>query len=206
MNRNELIVLKNPKSPISEIFRTLRTNIQFMNTNQNAKTILITSAFANEGKSWISSNLSIAFAQTGKKVLLIDADMRKGRQSSIFNISPLPGLSNYLSNSCNNTELNLEEEIIKYLRKTDVENLYVMPSGNIPPNPSELLNLPQMKDLLEKVKRMCDIIIIDGTPCQLVADSLIISGIVENTIIVTASEETKKDGLKRMVEKYQELY
>ena len=199
MNRNELIVLKNPKSPISEIFRTLRTNIQFMNTNQNAKTILITSAFANEGKSWISSNLSIAFAQTGKKVLLIDADMRKGRQSSIFDISPLPGLSNYLSNSCNNTELNLEEEIIKYLRKTDVENLYVMPSGNIPPNPSELLNLPQMKDLLEKVKRMCDIIIIDGTPCQLVADSLIISGIVENTIIVTASEETKKDGLKRIV-------
>ena len=96
-------------------------------------------------------------------------------------------------------ELNLEEEIIKYLRKTDVENLYVMPSGNIPPNPSELLNLPQMKDLLEKVKRMCDIIIIDGTPCQLVADSLIISEIVENTIIVTASEETKKDGLKRIV-------
>ena len=171
----------------------------FMNTNQNAKTILITSAFANEGKSWISSNLSIAFAQTGKKVLLIDADMRKGRQSSIFNISPLPGLSNYLSNSCNNTELNLEEEIIKYLRNSYVENLFVMPSGNIPPNPSELLNLPQMKDLLEKVKRMCDIIIIDGTPCQLVADSLIISGIVENTIIVTASEETKKDGLKRIV-------
>jgi len=69
MNRNELIVLKNPKSPISEIFRTLRTNIQFMNTNQNAKTILITSAFANEGKSWISSNLSIAFAKTGKMVI-----------------------------------------------------------------------------------------------------------------------------------------
>ena len=95
--KKELIVLKDPKSPISEIFRTLRTNIQFMDTKKNSKVILVTSAYANEGKSWISSNLAVTFAQAGKKVLLIDADMRKGRQYSIFKISPKPVLYNYLS-------------------------------------------------------------------------------------------------------------
>ena len=90
--RKELVAELDPKSPISEVFRTLRTNIQFMNTKGKLKSILITSTLPGEGKSWVSSNLAVTFAQAGKKVILIDADMRKGRVYSIFGASPRPGL------------------------------------------------------------------------------------------------------------------
>lgn len=95
--KKEVIAHGDPKSPISEIFRTLRTNIQFINTDKKTQTLLITSTLPGEGKSWVSSNLSVTFAQTGKKVVLVDADMRKGRQYGIFGTPPTPGLSNYLS-------------------------------------------------------------------------------------------------------------
>ena len=95
--KKELITQRDPKSPVSEVFRTLRTNIQFMSTNKKLKTLLITSTFPSEGKSWVASNLAVTFAQAGNKVILIDADMRKGRQYTIFGASPRPGLSNYLS-------------------------------------------------------------------------------------------------------------
>lgn len=203
--KKELIVFKDPKSPISEIFRTLRTNIQFMNTKKNAKTILVTSTFAGEGKSWISSNLAVTFAQTGKKVLLIDADMRKGRQYTIFGVSPKPGLSNYLSGINLNDNGVASEHATDYIQKTEVPNLYVMAAGNIPPNPSELLISPQMVNLLEEVKELCDIIIIDGTPSQLVTDSLIIARMVDSTIVVTACKETKKEDLKRVIANIQNV-
>ena len=90
--RNELIVHEDPKSPISETFRTLRTNIQFINKKEKLNTILITSTLPREGKSFVSANLAVTFAHAGKKVILIDADMRKGRQYSIFRVLPKPGL------------------------------------------------------------------------------------------------------------------
>lgn len=203
--KKELIVFKDPKSPISEIFRTLRTNIQFMNTKKNSKTILVTSTFAGEGKSWVSSNLAVTFAQTGKKVLLIDADMRKGRQYTIFGILPKPGLSNYLSGINLNDNEKASEDVTDYIQKTAIENLYVMAAGNIPPNPSELLISPQMVNLLNEVKELCDIIIIDGTPSQLVTDSLILARMVDSTVVVTACEETKKEDLKRVISNIQNV-
>ena len=95
--KKELIAQRDPKSPVSEVFRTLRTNIQFMSTNKKLKTLLVTSTFPSEGKSWVTSNLAVTFAQAGNKVILIDADMRKGRLYNIFGVLPRPGLSNYLS-------------------------------------------------------------------------------------------------------------
>ena len=100
--KKELITFRNPKSPISETFRTLRTNIQFMNVNKRLKSILITSTLPGEGKSWVASNLAVTFAQAGKQVILIDADMRKARQYSIFGVSPRPGLANYLAENDKN--------------------------------------------------------------------------------------------------------
>ena len=193
--RKELIAQKDPKSPVSEVFRTLRTNIQFMNAKGKLKTLLVTSTLPGEGKSWVTSNLAVTFAQAGKRVILIDADMRKGRQYSIFGVSPIPGLSNYLSDSLDNDTVDL----IDYVQETEVKNLYIIPAGNIPPNPSELLTSMQMVNLLEELKKISDIVIIDGTPCELVTDSVIISRIVDSTIIVTASKQTKKDNLKRVI-------
>lgn len=203
--KKEVIAHKDPKSPISEIFRTLRTNIQFINTNKKTKTLLVTSTLPGEGKSWIASNLAVTFAQTGKKVVLIDADMRKGRQYGIFDVPPTPGLSNYLSQIGITKKESLSEEIIACIQKTEVQNLYVMPAGSIPPNPSELLVSPKMLKLLEKCKQVFDIVIIDGTPCELVTDAVILSRIVDSTIIVTAHKLTKKDALERVVKNIQNV-
>ena len=195
--KRELIAYKDPKSPVSELFRTLRTNIQFMNTNKKLKTLLVTSTLPGEGKSWVASNLAVAFAQADNRVILIDADMRKGRLYNIFGVLPRPGLSNYLSGI--NEKSQEQSNLINFLRETEIPNLYVMPAGNIPPNPSELLITPQMIDLLEALKEECDLIIIDGTPSKLVTDAVILSRIVDSTIVVTAHNQTKKDDLEKVV-------
>lgn len=195
--KKEVIAHKDPKSPISEIFRTLRTNIQFMSNSKRMKTLLVTSTFPGEGKSWVTSNLAVTFAQAGKRVILIDADMRKGRQYAIFGVSPRPGLSNLLAEY--DIDNNDPEQILDYVQETEVENLFVISAGNVPPNPSELLVSQEMSKVLEELRKMCDIIIIDGTPCELVTDSVILSRMVETTIVVTAHKMTKKDALQRVV-------
>ncbi len=195
--RKELIAQKDPKSPISEVFRTLRTNIQFMNNSKKLKVIQITSTFPGEGKSWVASNLAVTFAQAGKKVVLIDADMRKGRQYVIFGAAPKPGLSNYLSGV--DEEESETEDLSHYIQETEVPNLYLIPAGNVPPNPSELLVSTQMLNLIERLKELCDIIIIDGTPCELVADSIILSRAVDTSVIVTAYKATKKEALQTAI-------
>ena len=194
--RKELVAHLDPKSPVSETFRTLRTNIQFMSSNRRLRSLLVTSTMPGEGKSWVASNLAVTFAQAGKRVALIDEDMRKGRLYSIFGVEPRPGLSNYLSGYYENQE---SVNIDKYLKKTDVNNLYLLPAGNIPPNPSELLVRRQMRNLLEQLKNQVDLIIIDGTPSKLVTDSVILSRIVDSTIIVSAHNQTRKDDLERVI-------
>lgn len=203
--KKEVIAHKNPKSPISEVFRTLRTNIQFMNVSKKMKVLLVTSTFPGEGKSWIASNLAVTFAQAGKKVVLIDADMRKGRQYAIFGLSPKPGLSNFLSQVEIDEAGRLSEDVGNYIQQTEVENLYVITAGNVPPNPSELLVSAQMIGLLNSLRSSCDLIIIDGTPSELVTDSVILSRIADSTIIVTAHKITKKDTLERVVKNIQNV-
>lgn len=203
MVKKELIAHRDPKSPVSETFRTLRTNIQFMNSNKKLETLLVTSTMPGEGKSWVSSNLAVTFAQAGKRVILIDADMRKGRLYSIFGVLPRPGLSNYLSGM--NEDNRGQGHWSDYISTTEIPNLCVMPAGNIPPNPSELLVTPNMVEMLEELKKQCDLIIIDGTPSKLVTDSVILSRIVDSTIIVTSHNQTQKDDLAKVVKDIQNV-
>ncbi len=188
MSKNNIISLKEPKSQISEAFRTLRTNIQFTSMGANLKVILVTSSCMGEGKSTISANLATVFAQQGKKVLLIDADMRRGRQHDVFEVKAKCGLSNYLAD--------VEWREDQLFNKTNVENLFLLTSGNVPPNPSELLSSERMKTLVEQCKKSFDIVILDGPPCLVVADGLILARYADSTIIVSSYKETHKDELK----------
>lgn len=196
-NGSELITYEDTKSVISESFRTLRTNIQFSNiNNKENKILLLTSCFSSEGKSYVSANLAVAFAQAGKKVVLIDADMRRGRQAKIFNIPNELGLSNYLSNLDRNG-MEINERINKYINETEVKNLNVITSGNVPPNPSELLTSSRLPELVKELGVFYDLVIFDGAPILPIADSLILARMANSTVLVTLFNKTKKDELMK---------
>lgn len=195
--KDELVVFTRPKSNISEDIRTIRTNLQFTSADGSSKVLLVTSSVPGEGKSFISSNLAAAFAQTGESTLLIDSDLRLGRVHKIFGVSNKKGLSNLL----------VEQDVVdcsEYIKKTDVENLYVIPRGVVPPNPSELLNSSSAKKIVEFLRENFDHIIFDGVPVNGLPDSLIVAGLVDRVIIVSSVNYTKIDELndtKKALEK-----
>ena len=196
-DKSEIINRENTKTYITESINTIRTNILYMNSTKNAKTILITSCMPREGKSWISTNIAASFAETNKKVLLVDADMRKGRINKIFKVDNRAGLSNYLFNM--NSDVEKDVYLAKeYIKETKIPNLHILTNGTIPPNPSELLASSNMKELLAILKSIYDIIIIDAPPCKLVSDSIVLSTIVDSSVIVTNSGNTKISDLKEI--------
>ena len=193
--KNEIVVIENPKSPDAEMFRNLRTNIQFMNADSEKKVILITSTAPSEGKSYVTSNLATAFAQIDKKVLIVDADMRKGRQYSLFNLNPKPGLSNYLSGVVEKSFTENKDNISNFIQETNIDNLYVLVAGSVPPNPSELLVSQKMNNIIDDLKKDFDIILFDAPPCLIVADALMIARLVDFSILVTAQYITRMEDL-----------
>lgn len=201
-NKQEIISKKNAKSYITECINNIRTNILYMNSAKNAKTVLVTSCTPQEGKSWVSANIATSFAKTNKKVLLIDADMRKGRAHRIFKVSNKKGLSNYLHVMTGNVrkDIRLGKD---YIQETKIPNLHILTNGTIPPNPSELLGSSNMKELIALLKTAYDIIIVDAPPCKLVTDSIVLSTIIDSTVLVVNSEKTKINELnevKRAIE------
>lgn len=176
------IVDKEPRSVISESFRILRTNLQYSSLDRKYKVIVITSSNPGEGKTTIATNLALTLAEEEKKVILIDCDLRRPCIHRIFKISNANGLSQVLLG-----EKNLNTAAINYK-----ENLTVLTSGYIPPNPSEMLASDKMSKLLDKLREEFDYIILDTPPVLLVADSQIISTKSDGTILVVKSEKTKK--------------
>lgn len=192
----DLILHKYPKALVSESIKTLRTNLQFSSVDTELETLLITSSVPGEGKSFISANLAISFTQTGKKVLIVDCDMRKGRQHKIFKLSNSKGLSNLLIDDIKN--------ISQYVNKTSIKDLYVITRGAVPPNPSELLNSKRNKELIKLFKTKFDIVIFDGVPCNGLPDSIIMSKLVDKVLIVSSESVTPKsvlDSTKKELEK-----
>lgn len=177
--KEELIVQKDPKSNVAEALRIVRTNLQFSAVDEKLKTILVTSSVPGEGKSFISSNLAITFAQNNSKVLLVDCDMRKGRLHKIFNINNEKGLSNLLIDDINT-------DVKQYINKTNIENLSLITMGTVPPNPSELLASAKNKVVIQMLKNKFDYIIFDGTPVTGLTDSLIMASLVDKVVIVSA--------------------
>lgn len=193
--KNELVVYFKPKSNISEEIRTIRTNLQFTAV-RNSKALLVTSSVPGEGKSFISSNLACAFAQTGESTIIVDCDLRLGRTHKVFEISNNKGLSNLLSSS--------DLDCGAYIKRTKIDNLFVIPRGPVPPNPSELLNSINTKKLVSYLRERFDHIIFDGVPVNGLPDSLIMAGIADRVLIVSAMGYTNIDDLnetKKSLEK-----
>lgn len=169
-----LIVHEEIKSPISEAYRTLRTNLQFSKSQGNLKTIMFTSAGPGEGKSTTVANTAVALAQSGKKVILMDCDLRKPVQHKIFG-KKNRGLTNILVE-----EVKIEE----FLQKTEIENLRILTGGPIPPNPSELLGSSKMQEILDYLKSQADYLIIDVPPVVAVTDACVLAAKVDGIALV----------------------
>ena len=176
-----LITKLNPKSPISEQFRTVRTNLQFASVDKELRSMLVTSSSPSEGKSMTTANLAVVNAQQGKKVLLIDADMRKPTVHYTFRLDNLHGLSNILVG---------EGTLQTATFASDVDNLDILSSGPIPPNPSELLGSKRMARLLQEALEIYDLVIFDTPPVLAVTDAQILAGIVDGSLLVIRSGQT----------------
>lgn len=179
----KLVTSSNQQSIISEQFRTIRTNIKFSMPNKELKTLLFTSSSIGEGKSTIAANVAVVFAQEGKKVLLIDADLRKPTMHYTFLKTISPGLTNLLTSHWNLNQV---------LKESGVNGLDLITSGPIPSNPAELLGLPSMDMLLTEVKEKYDIIIFDAPPVLSVSDAQVLTNKCDGTILVISSGSTEK--------------
>ncbi|PPA70294.1 CpsD/CapB family tyrosine-protein kinase [Jeotgalibacillus proteolyticus] len=184
IKKRNLITQYNPKSVASEQYRTIRTNIQFSAIENEIRSITVTSSSPGEGKSTTAANLAIVFAQQGKKVLLVDADMRKPTVHFTFNIMNTIGLT---------TVLTRQSELVKTVQKTDIDNLDVLPSGPVPPNPSELLSSRVMSRFFEAAEDVYDLVIFDTPPILAVTDAQILSHQCDGTILVVRSRIADKD-------------
>lgn len=188
---NQVISLKNPKSVVAEAFRTLRTNIQFSSLDNELKTIVVTSTQPGEGKSTVLVNLAVTMAQSGKKVVLLDCDLRKPTIHRKLGVPNKNGLTTLLSK---------EKSLQECLQLLNVPNLYIITSGPIPPNPAELLGSKRMKSLLQELKEHFDVILIDAPPVLAVTDSQILSTLTDGVLFVTSYGTTEKDAVVRAKE------
>ncbi|WP_029331695.1 CpsD/CapB family tyrosine-protein kinase [Exiguobacterium oxidotolerans] len=170
-----LITVTQPKSPIAEQYRTIRTNIEFMAVDKEIQVMLITSATQSEGKSTTSSNLAVAYAQQGKKVLIIDTDMRRPTVHYTFKVANGLGLSSLLTR---------QAELEKAVLPTKIDNLSILTAGPIPPNPAELLSSRAMENLILELRENYDVIILDAPPLLQVADSRITSKLTDGVVLV----------------------
>lgn len=189
--QSTLFVHDNPKSIVSEKFRTIRSNIMFSIANTSDKNILVTSEHALSGKSTVSSNIGISYAQAGYNTLIIDGDMRKPTQHYVFQLSNLTGLSNLIINKTTFNDA---------IKATHIDNLSVLTSGPIPPNPSELIASNKFKQIYGIVSKDYDFIIIDTPPVNTVTDAQLFVQHTKNAVLVIDTEKNDRDEVKKAQE------
>ena len=190
------IAQSDPRSPITEAYRTIRTNLQFASAVDDVKVVLTTSALPSEGKTSTVSNTAVVTAEAGKKVLLIDADMRKPQIHQRFQISNLRGLSTVLIR-----EGNLEDCVVS----SETEGLYLLPSGPIPPNPSELLASKRFAEFIQICREQFDLILIDSPPVLSVSDALVLSRASDGVVFVLDAQGTNRKLAQKAVGALQQI-
>ncbi|MCB0207894.1 MAG: polysaccharide biosynthesis tyrosine autokinase [Anaerolineae bacterium] len=190
---DKLISSQDMFSPITEAYRQIRTNIQFAAIDRPAQSIMVTSSNPSEGKTTTSANLGIIMAQADLKTIIVDADLRRPSLHKIFQVPNLSGLTDLLSS--NNIDIDTQ------LKDTSIENLKIITSGPLPPNPSEILGSQKMMQMLQQLERIADVIIFDTPPVLAVTDALVLSKRVDGVIMVARSKKTRRDTLRESLER-----
>jgi capsular exopolysaccharide synthesis family protein len=180
--KRKLITKTDPMSPISEQYKTIRTNINFSFIDEELKSLMVTSSGPGEGKSTTSANLGVVFAQEGKKVLLVDADMRKPTAHYTFGLNNTYGLTSVLTR---------QKPLTEVTHSSDVENLDLLTCGPIPPNPAELLNSVRMQYFFKELYEEYDMVIFDTPPVLAVTDAQILANQCQGTVLVISSGTTE---------------
>jgi len=187
--QRRLITHEDPKSPVAEAYRSLRTSIMYSSANEEFKSILVSSPGPGEGKTTTIANLAITYANLGKKTLLIDTDLRRPVQHRVFNVKRDPGITHYLSGTT--------DDFNSVIQETDIKNLFIVSAGVIPPNPSELLGSERMRSLVAKMEEEWDMVLFDSPPLVAVTDATMISKEIDRIIMVVKSGGTDKGAFNR---------
>jgi non-specific protein-tyrosine kinase len=203
---DNLITISQPRSPISEAFRVLRTAIQFSSIDESNQVLLITSATPSKGKSTVSSNLSVVLAQAGHNVLLVDTDLRRPSQHMIFGVPNKRGLTSMLLEYRGDEDDEATSLLVdKMVQETRVDGLQVLPCGPLPPNPSELLGSNKMQQLLAVLKARYDYIILDSPPALSVTDAAVLGAQANGSIIVARAGKSQKQRVRQAAERMREV-
>jgi len=196
-NQDQLITVAKPRMPVSEAFRSLRTNLQFSGIDTPLKTVLVTSASPSDGKSSVLANLATVIAQSEKNVVVVDADMRRPTLHKLFKLSNRIGLSDYF--------IRTPEKMTGVVKKTRVNGLNIITSGSLPPNPSELLSSSKMQDVLRLLEKHFDMVLLDSPPLLAVTDALILAKSVNGVLLVVDPKKTKRGAIRQAIEQLQRL-
>ncbi len=181
---SHLVTSSSPRSPIAEAYRALRTNLKFTKLDESLRTVLVTSAVPREGKSTVAANLAITTAQGGVKTLLLESDLRRPLVHSIFGVAEEPGLTDLLVGKFG---------IESVAKPMDIENLYIIPSGSLPPNPSELLGSSGMRALVKRLRESFDLIIFDSSPLTTFTDAAVLGAELDGVALVVQAGKTRED-------------
>lgn len=179
-----LVTLLHPRHPVTEAYRGLRTNLQFSSVDITLDSLLVTSAEPGEGKTTSAANLAVVMAQSGRRVILIDADLRKPKQHELFQLPQSPGLTEALVSG--------ETAIQEYLRPTLIPNLQLLTSGHLPPNPAELLGSQRMTHLLQNLQALAEVVIVDTPPLLPVTDAQVLAGQLKGVLVVVKANKTRR--------------
>jgi non-specific protein-tyrosine kinase len=186
---DKLVTVRDPLSPVSEAYRVLRTGVRFASVDKPLRTLMVASPGPSEGKSVTAANLAVVFAESGQRVLLVDSDLRRPVQHRVFGVSNLHGLSDGMLES--------NPGVLEHVQATEVENLFLLTSGDIPPNPSELLGSDRMAEVIEVLKESFDLVVFDSPPILVVTDAMVLGSRVDGVLLVTDSGQTHRRAVER---------
>lgn len=182
----DLITLTDPRSPVSEAYRTLRTNLSFYSLDNPIRNLVVTSPAAAEGKSTTVANLAVTMAQSGRRTILVDCDLRRPLLHTLFDLNSEPGLTNIIL-----------DDIEPPLQETGVENLWLLAAGPQPPNPADLLGSKKFDRVIETIANMADIVLFDAPPVIAVTDAAVLGAKVDGVLLVISAGKTRRDHAER---------